>query len=356
MRRDRLVVARVHDRLAGAILEQPHLAHPGGVEGRVDATDVRQVALEGLLGRLLHHRVAGVAIVREVDDVVAAVALGRHEVGLLHRHDERAVVVGHRQPVRRRQRAVERQHQHRRPLVLDGVEQVRVVTFDLRRQAAKRVRGDGGDHGVGALHAFAVRPIAAVVRKLHARRAAIFADDPFQSLDVEGVGRLVEMACAGGRRTRKNLKLGICGEHGGDPKSVYFCHWIGLDYVSCSPYRVPIARLAAAQAVIIMNADSERATRTATPTVARAKAKAPTGKKAAPKAKKAAAKKAKAKKTAAKAVKKTKSTKKTKSAKSKKPAPKAAKKKSKTATKKAKKSPTRKKTKKAAGKKGKKKR
>ena len=192
------------------------------------------------------------------------------------------------------------------------------------------------------------------------QKAGIFADDPFQSLDVEGVGRLVEMACAGGRRTRKNLKLGICGEHGGDPKSVYFCHWIGLDYVSCSPYRVPIARLAAAQAVIILGAATERATRTATPAVARAraKAKAPAGKKVAPKARKAAAKKAKAKKTAAKAVKKTKSTKKTKSAKSKKPASKAAKKtvkkKTKTATKKAKKSATKKKTKKAGGKKVKK--
>ncbi|MCH9033541.1 MAG: pyruvate, phosphate dikinase, partial [Planctomycetes bacterium] len=134
------------------------------------------------------------------------------------------------------------------------------------------------------------------------QKAGIFADDPFQSLDVEGVGRLVEMACAGGRRTRKNLKLGICGEHGGDPKSVYFCHWIGLDYVSCSPYRVPIARLAAAQAVIIMNAAAQRATRTSTPTIARAraKAKAPARKKAAATAKKTGGKKAKAKKTSSK--------------------------------------------------------
>jgi len=74
--------------------------------------------------------------------------------------------------------------------------------------------------------------------------------DPFQSLDVDGVGQLVEMATANGRQTRKGLKVGICGEHGGDPASVAFCHRVGLDYVSCSPFRVPIARLAAAQAAL----------------------------------------------------------------------------------------------------------
>jgi pyruvate,orthophosphate dikinase len=74
--------------------------------------------------------------------------------------------------------------------------------------------------------------------------------DPFQSLDVKGVGQLVEMGVRKGRSTRKDLKIGICGEHGGDPKSVEFCHAVGLNYVSCSPFRVPIARLAAAQAQI----------------------------------------------------------------------------------------------------------
>ena len=74
--------------------------------------------------------------------------------------------------------------------------------------------------------------------------------DPFQSLDQEGVGQLVQIAAERGRSTRKNLKLGICGEHGGDPESVEFCHRVGLNYVSCSPYRVPIARLAAAQAAL----------------------------------------------------------------------------------------------------------
>ena len=74
--------------------------------------------------------------------------------------------------------------------------------------------------------------------------------DPFQALDQEGVGQLVEMAVKKGRKTRKNIKLGICGEHGGEPSSIEFCHRVGLDYVSCSPFRVPIARLAAAQAVI----------------------------------------------------------------------------------------------------------
>jgi pyruvate,orthophosphate dikinase len=77
----------------------------------------------------------------------------------------------------------------------------------------------------------------------------IFADDPFQVLDVDGVGRLIAMATADGRSARAGLKVGICGEHGGEPRSVAFCHETGLDYVSCSPFRVPIARLAAAQAV-----------------------------------------------------------------------------------------------------------
>jgi pyruvate,orthophosphate dikinase len=78
----------------------------------------------------------------------------------------------------------------------------------------------------------------------------IFKIDPFVSIDQEGVGELVKIACARGLETKKNLKLGICGEHGGDPDSVEFCHKAGLNYVSCSPYRVPIARLAAAQASI----------------------------------------------------------------------------------------------------------
>jgi len=78
----------------------------------------------------------------------------------------------------------------------------------------------------------------------------ILPEDPFVSLDQVGVGKLVKMACQLGRATRPGIKLGICGEHGGDPSSVIFCHNIGLDYVSCSPYRVPIARLAAAHAAL----------------------------------------------------------------------------------------------------------
>ncbi|CCC58163.1 Pyruvate,phosphate dikinase [Caloramator australicus RC3] len=78
----------------------------------------------------------------------------------------------------------------------------------------------------------------------------IFEFDPFAKLDTTGVGKLVKMATELGRGTRKDLKLGICGEHGGDPSSIEFCHNIGLDYVSCSPFRVPIARLAAAQAQV----------------------------------------------------------------------------------------------------------
>ena len=78
----------------------------------------------------------------------------------------------------------------------------------------------------------------------------IFPDDPFQVLDQPGVGQLIKLAVAAGRRVRPQLKVGICGEHGGEPRSVKFCHAIGLDYVSCSPYRVPIARLAAAHAAL----------------------------------------------------------------------------------------------------------
>ena len=78
----------------------------------------------------------------------------------------------------------------------------------------------------------------------------IFDSDPFQSLDQSGIGKLVKIAVEGGKKTRPNIKLGICGEHGGDPASIHFCHEVGLNYVSCSPFRVPIARLAAAQAAI----------------------------------------------------------------------------------------------------------
>jgi pyruvate,orthophosphate dikinase len=79
--------------------------------------------------------------------------------------------------------------------------------------------------------------------------------DPFQTLDVTGVGQLIEMGVSKGRKARhekhgEHLKVGICGEHGGDPDSVAFCHRVGMDYVSCSPFRVPIARLAAAQAAL----------------------------------------------------------------------------------------------------------
>jgi pyruvate,orthophosphate dikinase len=81
--------------------------------------------------------------------------------------------------------------------------------------------------------------------------------DPFISVDRDGVGELVKIGVARGRKTRPNLKVGICGEHGGDPASVAFCHQVGLNYVSCSPYRVPIARLAAAQAALGKSAESQ---------------------------------------------------------------------------------------------------
>ena len=82
------------------------------------------------------------------------------------------------------------------------------------------------------------------------RQKGIIEQDPFVSLDIDGVGELVRMAAEKGRATRPDIKLGICGEHGGDPASIRFCEEVGLDYVSCSPFRVPIARLAAAQAAV----------------------------------------------------------------------------------------------------------
>jgi pyruvate,orthophosphate dikinase len=78
----------------------------------------------------------------------------------------------------------------------------------------------------------------------------ILPDNPFQTLDVTGVGQLMRTAVEKGRSARPDIELGICGEHGGDPASIAFCHEIGLDYVSCSPFRVPVARLAAAQAAL----------------------------------------------------------------------------------------------------------
>jgi len=115
-------------------------------------------------------------------------------------------------------------------------------------------------------------------------KAGIFKVHPFQSLDQEGVGLLVNWGISKGRTTRPELKVGICGEHGGELDSVKFCHRAGMDYVSCSPYRVPIARLAAAKAVIDGLAASKPKKK------ARTRAPSPAGKTARrpkPKAKKA---------------------------------------------------------------------
>jgi len=81
-------------------------------------------------------------------------------------------------------------------------------------------------------------------------RAGVYKKDPFAELDPAGVGELMRIAIERGRKANRKLKIGICGEHGGDPASVKLCHRLGLDYVSCSPYRIPVARLAAAQAAI----------------------------------------------------------------------------------------------------------
>ena len=84
----------------------------------------------------------------------------------------------------------------------------------------------------------------------HYQELEIMKNNPFATIDQAGVGKLMEMARDLGRKTRPKIKLGICGEHGGEPESVKFCHRLGLDYVSCSPFRVPIARLAEAQAAL----------------------------------------------------------------------------------------------------------
>ena len=84
----------------------------------------------------------------------------------------------------------------------------------------------------------------------HYIEKGILAEDPFQVLDRKGVGKLISWAVRDGRSSRADLKVGICGEHGGEPQSVAFCHQVGFDYVSCSPYRVPVARLAAAHAAL----------------------------------------------------------------------------------------------------------
>ncbi|MFQ5492218.1 MAG: putative PEP-binding protein, partial [Phycisphaerae bacterium] len=147
-------------------------------------------------------------------------------------------------------------------------------------------------------------------------KAAIFEADPFERLDTEGVGQLVRMGIEKGRSVKPKLKIGICGEHGGEAHSVRFCHHVGMDYVSCSPYRVPVARLAAAQAVLEQTASKPTKHRSAAarktkarPTAAKKTAK----KKTVKKSKKKTAKKSKARKAGrpAKATRKTKARKKT---------------------------------------------
>ena len=85
------------------------------------------------------------------------------------------------------------------------------------------------------------------------QRRGILSADPFQSLDMDGVGQLIETAAKKGRHTRANIRLGMCGEQAGEPATIEFCHEVGMDYVSCSPFRIPVARIAAAQAAIKEN-------------------------------------------------------------------------------------------------------
>ncbi|MGC8867756.1 MAG: putative PEP-binding protein, partial [Elusimicrobiales bacterium] len=86
----------------------------------------------------------------------------------------------------------------------------------------------------------------------------ILSEDPFQTIEQEGIGELIRITVERGKKVNKNIKIGICGEQGGDPKSVEFCHNVGLDYVSCSPFRVPIAILAAAQASVKSNKSKKK--------------------------------------------------------------------------------------------------
>ena len=85
---------------------------------------------------------------------------------------------------------------------------------------------------------------------MHYLQSGLLKDNPFTTIDPEGVGRLMQMAIDEGREARGALEIGVCGEHGGDPKSIHLCHELGVDYVSCSPFRVPIARLTAAHAAL----------------------------------------------------------------------------------------------------------
>jgi pyruvate,orthophosphate dikinase len=105
------------------------------------------------------------------------------------------------------------------------------------------------------------------------QETGILEGNPFETLDTDGVGVLVRLGIRLGRRTKPGLKVGICGEHGGDPATVFFCHKVGMDYVSCSPYRVPIARLAAAHAALREEQAAARRTERAAARAARAKAK-----------------------------------------------------------------------------------
>ena len=120
-----------------------------------------------------------------------------------------------------------------------------ITAEDLRRNPDGHVvAGIDGPDAAGVITVRFSQPLPFYVEK------GILSDDPFRVLDATGVGKLVRMAVADGRRVRPDLKVGICGEHGGDPRSVKLCHELGLNYVSCSPFRVPIARLAAAQAAL----------------------------------------------------------------------------------------------------------
>ena len=131
---------------------------------------------------------------------------------------------------------------------------LRAREADSRREAVRFCFSNGGESVV--VVGCAVRSFTALSRDDSGRflptyvQRGLMDDDPFVTIDTGGVGALIRMGIQNGRKTNRDLKVGICGEHGGEPRSIAFCHEAGLDYVSCSPYRVPIARLAAAQAAV----------------------------------------------------------------------------------------------------------
>ena len=182
------------------------------------AIAVRERTGDAPLVEIMHPLVAFEEELRRLRELTIRVAERGRRAGLPRRDDDRAPARVH---PRRRDRASRR-------LLLVRDER---PDADRARLLARRRRGQVPDDATS--------------------RTSVLERNPFEVLDEEGVGDLMRIAVERGRGEKEDIKLGICGEHGGEPRSVAFCHRIGLDYVSCSPYRVPLARLAAAQAALV---------------------------------------------------------------------------------------------------------